>query len=230
MPRSHCPARRYRPSGHRHGWLKGIPLSLAAAVLALPGCGNLTAGGFGEAHVVVSGDAPDPAPLATPSAPRFAVSPSLTDHEDEDDDFSPEGEIEVEFRLYLERDDGASYPLSDDDLELQLDLEGDIEIDAVRTRIPTGTYRHLRIVFLEIEVQVDAGVVIDGTVVQGPIDIELEAPGLDVLRSIDVTVRDGDVVELLLDLNAAVWLRAVDPTTHTVSPAAFAEAFSVVRR
>lgn len=229
MPRSHSPARRYRLSGARPGWLKGLPLSLAAAVLALPGCGNLTAGGFGEAHVVVSGDAPDAAPLTTPAAQLLALSPSFTDHE-HDDDFSPEGEIELEFRLYLERDDGASYPLSDQDLEIELDLEGDIEIDAVRTRIPTGTYRHLRIVFLEIEVEVDAGVVIDGVPVSGPIDIELEAPGLDVRRAIDVTVRDGDVVELLLDLNAAVWLRAVDPTTLTVSPAAFAEAFSVVRR
>jgi len=42
---------------------------LGLVLLGAAGCGNLTAGGFGEAVVVVSGDAPAPAPaLVSPSA------------------------------------------------------------------------------------------------------------------------------------------------------------------
>lgn len=230
MPSSERPAVHARSSRTRPSWwTAGVGLSLAATVSVLAGCGNLTAGGFGEARVVVSGDAPDTVPLTSMSAPLLTLAPARADDDDDDVD-DPEGEIEVDFRLYLERQDGGSYPLSDDDLEVELDLDGDIEADAVRARIPTGSYRSLRIVFVEVDIQVDAGVVIDGTPIQGPIDIELDSSGLDVLRAIDVTVREGDVVELLLDLNAATWLRAIDPATNTVSPTAFADAFGVVVR
>jgi len=37
-------------------------------------------------------------------------------------------------------------------------------------------------------------------------------------------------VDLLLDLNAERWLKAIDPATLTVSPAVFTEAFQVVVR
>jgi len=206
----------------------------ALAVLVsvgLASCGNLTAGGFGEARVVASGDAriADTGSVLFPSTGALPA-PQRTAHGDSDDDFHPEGEIELEFRLFLQHTDGRSVALSDQDLEIELDLDGSFEVDVVRARVPTGRYRALRVVFLEIEVQVDAGVVINGVPVAGPIDIEFEGPGLEVTRTIDLTIRDGESVDLLLDLNAERWLRAIDPVTLTVSPTVFAEAFQVVVR
>ena len=51
-------------------------LAGAISVLALtllPGCGNLTAGGFGEARVVANGDAPD---TTSPTAAVLAAAPA----------------------------------------------------------------------------------------------------------------------------------------------------------
>ena len=185
-------------------------------------CGNLTAGGFGEARVVANGDAPDPVTTAA----TVLAAPLRSDH-DEDDDVDPEGELELSFRIYLESDGGAPIELSDTELDVSLDLQGTLEPDVVTTRIPSDVYRALRIVFSEVEVEVDAGVVIDGQTIMGEVDIEIE--DLTVERPLNLTVLEGSTVEILLDLNAATWLQWVDITTqpYSVRPEVFAEAFSV---
>ena len=190
-------------------------------------CGSLTAGGFGEARVVANGDAPDPA--ATPAASVLAA-PMRSDHDDDDDDLHPEGELELSFRIYLESDGGRTIELSATELDVSLDLQGALEPDVVTTRVPADVYRALRIVFSEVEVEVDAGVVIDGQTVMGEVDIEIE--DLTVERSLNLTVLDGSTVEILLDLNAATWLQWVDTSTepYSVRPEAFADAFSVLIR
>ncbi|MEX2467427.1 MAG: hypothetical protein WD995_10985 [Gemmatimonadota bacterium] len=207
----------------------GATLLLAAFVAS--GCGNLTAGGFGEARVAVSGDAPDPVAASAPTLGASVIDgPARSDHE-EDDEVDPEGALDLEFRLFLGRADGTEVDLTDgNDVEAELDLEGDVEVDAVEAIIPAGRYLSFRIAFSEIEVDVSAGVVIDGDTIQGPIEIELEGPGLEVVRLIDLEVRDGSVVEFLLDLNAANWLRFIDPVTKSVTAEDFAEAFSLVVR
>ena len=187
-------------------------------------CGNLTAGGFGEARVVANGDAPDPVSAA---AATVLAAPLASDHEGEDDDLEPEGELELRFRLYLETDAGAPIELSDTELDVSLDLQGTLEPDVVTTRVPSDVYRALRIVFSEVEVEVDAGVVIDGQTITGEVDVEIE--DLTVERPLNLTVLAGSTVEILLDLNAATWLQWVDISSqpYSVRPEAFAEAFSV---
>ncbi len=202
---------------------------LGAAVLAvaltgfLSGCGNLTAGGFGEAKVVANGDAPDTA-VQTAEALR---APARTDHEGDEgeEDIDPDGEIELDFRLYLESPTGASLELSDRELQVELELDGSIEADVITARVPANSYSGLRIAFSEIEINVQDGVIIDGQPVTGLVDIEFE--DLEILLPLDLTVLDGSVVEILLDLNAATWLAFVDPDTQTVMPEHFAEAVTV---
>ena len=202
---------------------------LGAAILGvvltsfLAGCGNLTAGGFGEAKVVANGDAPE---TLVQTAEALAV-PSRTSHEEQagEEDIDPDGEIELAFRLYLESPTGASLDLSDRELDVELELDGSIEADVITARVPASSYSGLRIAFSEIEINVQAGVVIDGQEVTGPVDIEFE--DLDIVLPLDLTVLDGSVVEILLDLNAATWLAFVDPATKTVLPEHFAEAVTV---
>jgi hypothetical protein len=207
--------------------------TLLLAVLAAGCGGSLTAGGFAEIELVVSGDAPGASPsirgpAVTAAALRQGITP-LTAHDDVDDDL--EGEIELEFLLYLVRPDGSEERLSEDGVTVEVDLAGELEVDAFRTRVPAETYTALRIVFTEIEVEIDKGVVIDGIPVTGPIDIELDDDELvEVIRPLQLSPQDGDRVELLLDINSRIWLQAIDPNLRTVAESVFAEAITVVAR
>ncbi|MCA9738547.1 MAG: hypothetical protein KC645_13050, partial [Gemmatimonadetes bacterium] len=133
------------------------------------------------------------------------------------------------FLLFLEAADGSSVPLSDTLIEVELDVEGDIEADAVSRQVPATRYTGLRIVFDEIEVEIDAGLVIDGVPILGAVDVEIEG-SLPVIKPLDLEVDADQRVALLVDLNAATWLEAVDPDTHVVDPAVFANAIGVVVR
>lgn len=205
---------------------------MAAGLLcvAVAACGNLTAGGIGEAVVVVSGDAQD-APTPTASWMQSAVldGPDGPRPRQSDDD-QPEGQLEAEMLLAVVTDDGTIIPLSDDEFEVSVDLEGVEQDETSAVSLPADVYTDLRIVFLQIEVQVDAGLIIDGVPVTGPIDIELETDSLVVLKPLDLDLGDQESVEILVDLNAASWLQAVDPATSTVDATVFADLITVTVR
>ena len=202
------------------------PLVRSALALALMGalaaCGNLTAGGVGEAEVAMSGDAPDEG-----ASPQMAVvdGPAATDHDDDD----PEGELEADLTVLLVSTDDETLTLTDGEVRVRVDLQG-VEEPTIGSRVVSaGTYTSLRIVFTEIEVEVDAGLVIGGVEIVGPVEVEFEGV-LTVDRAIDVTIDDGERAELLVDLNAESWLQAVDPLTLTVDAAVVAELVAVRQR
>ena len=99
-----------------------LAVAVALAAAALSGCGNLTAGGFGEAHVVASGDAPDPA-----GSPQPISGGPLAAEGEEGEGEEAEGELEMSFRLYLRDADGSEVPLSANELHADLDLSGEVE-------------------------------------------------------------------------------------------------------
>jgi hypothetical protein len=218
-----------QPSRAARRWLTGLLFGVAAA-----GCGNLTMGGFGEAVVVVSGDSPDSvvaAPAAVVGGPSFArvsdagKAPARADGEEH-----PEGQLEATIRLYVVSQAGAAVPLSDDEVEIRLDLGGVEQDETLPQQIPADVYTDLRIVFLEIEVQVDAGLVIGGDTITGPIDIEMETDSLVVDRPLALDIADQERAEIFVDLNAASWLQAVDPLTLSVDANDFAGLIAVVVR
>lgn len=213
-------------------------LLLAGGLAALTACGNLTAGGIGEASVVMSGDAPDEttAPqTAFVSQPASIQSwqptgidlgsygPATTDHDDDD----PEGQLEADVTVYLVSAAGELTSVTDGEVEVRLDLDG-VEEPEIGSRTVTATsYTALRMVFTEIEAQVDAGLIIDGQPVTGPIDVEIEDLTLTVEKALSLEVAEGERVELLIDLNAESWLLAVDPETSTVDAQVFADLVTV---
>ncbi len=210
---------------------------LAACLVLVTGpvfsaCGNVTAGGFGEAVVVVSGDAPDSTfiPTPTPAAVAAARSAPGTDwarsDTDDDDDEQPEGELEAELLLFLVRPDGTEEALSDQAVEIEVDLEGVEEDETLPRVVPADVYSALRVVFLEIEVEVDAGLVIDGVPVLGPIEIESDDV-IEVSKPLALDVVDDASVEIFVDLNASEWLRSVDPATASVDASVFLDLISV---
>lgn len=205
----------------------GRPLAILAPLLAQVACGNLVAGGAtGEAAVILSGDAEDVVPTASIVAPPTAKrAPSGAEGAND-----PEGEIEVEFKLFLEASDGDLTALTDEEVRVRVDLGGVREEEVASRVLPVGAYTGLRIVFTEIEVEVDAGLIINGVPVTGPIEVEWEDIALTVNRTFALTVRTDAPVVLLIDLNAASWLEAVDPVTATVDAQVFADLVTVVVR
>lgn len=214
-------------------WYAHLPraaVGLAAASL-IAGCGNLTAGGLGQIGVTVSGDAQSPTPAMTVAGAATSVAaPSLTVETPwaaEGDEL--EGQLEIEFLLFLVSADGSSFQLGEE-LEARVDLSGRSEADVVEESVPAGRYDELEIVFTSIEAQVDKGLVIDGVEVTGPIRVDLEDLTLSVPRLVDITVRDGSRVAVVIDLNSAAWLLGVDPVNGTVDESFFASLVDVVVR
>lgn len=200
-------------------------------VLAAAGCGNVTAGGFGEVTVDVSGDAGDPPaqPAILESTAALSTGspsgPLPTSHDDAED---AEGEVEIDFRPSLVSEAGEIVPLGSDDIRIKLDLQGVNRAEAVRELVPVGHYTELRLRFTHIQVEVSDGLIIDGQPVIGEIDVDLEDPELVVSRFLDIEAVEGGAVELLVDLNTPAWLAAVDPVTRTIDASVFAGLIDVV--
>lgn len=210
---------------------------LAALLGAAGACGDLTAGGFGEASVRLSGDAPDTLPplqasyvaATAPAISRATDGPSTTDGEGDDDD-QPEGEVEAELTLSLVAQDGGVIALTDTDVRVRVDLEGVQEPEIAAQTVTAASYSSLRMVFTDIEVEVDAGLVIMGDTITGAVDVEFDDIVLVVERPLSLEIADDQRVELLIDLNAASWLQAVDPVTRTVDAQVFADLVTVTVR
>ncbi len=201
-------------------------IALVACTL-IAGCGNVTAGGLtGEVTVTVSGDVPD----AQGAAPQRAVGLSATGPLQMSGG-GPEGEVRASFFLYLETVTGGSFSLSEDQIQIRLDVQGMQKVDAVdRMVVPTGQYSQMRIVFTDIRVDVSDGLIINGDTVVGEVRVELKDTALTVTRPVNLNIRDGDSVFLLLDLNANTWLQAVDPALKVIAEDVFGDAVSVAVR
>ncbi|HSG47039.1 MAG TPA: hypothetical protein VLA43_04390, partial [Longimicrobiales bacterium] len=198
----------------------GRLLALTLGVLGLGACGNLTAGGLAETDVTVSGDAPEPAPAAAAS---LAWTPPRADQGDDEAD----GELQAELLLFLEDGAGSRVALNRDKIEIQVDVKGLREADASAALVPAGRYTALHMLFTKIEVEVEGGLIVDGQPILGLVEVELEADSLTVVRPLNLTLDDGDRVEILIDLNAQDWLLQVDPTIQLVAEEIFANAVTV---
>ncbi len=208
---------------------------LAAGVsIFVVACGNVTAGGIGTANLLVSGDALTAFPTQMATSVRGAESPGDASPETpfrfaKSEHDRPEGEIEVEFLPFLIAEDSTLVQLTDGEVRVRVDVEGAREWEAASRAVTARRYVGLRIVFVEIEAEIDAGLIINGEPVTGAIDVEIETI-LTVDKSVAVEIADAQVVDLVMDLNAADWLQAVDPTTSSVSPEVFANLINVFVR
>ena len=188
----------------------------------LAGCGNVTAGGLtGEVTVTVSGDAPD-----AQAAPQRAVGlhpapPSSTGHD------VPEGEVRAEFFVSLVAANGDEVSMSEDQISIRVDVQGRQELDVAIQAVPATLYTEIRIIFTDIRVEVESGLIINGVPVVGEVEVELEDVALLVTRPLNLDVGDGGSVFLLIDLNANTWLQAVDPVLKVIAEEVFGDAVSV---
>jgi hypothetical protein len=200
----------------------------------LEGCGNLTAGGApGEAEARVSGDAdgafasPTGAPASTRRDP-YRAPPSV----------QPlqsivvgalEGTLVVDLTISLETAAGATYTLTPDgSARGQVDLGGAGDQRVALQTIPAEAYSDVHIVFTSVQANVTGGLLIDGLPFVGPVTVTLPGGVLAVSRSLAFQVQEGERTVLLVDLDAAGWLSALDPLTGSVDGAAFAAEVEVL--
>ncbi len=195
--------------------------------LALAACGNLTGGGIGEATLSVTGDVPPPIPAPQSSLAAAEGPVARTSHEPDEAD-EAEGSVHVRFLVSLVSESGSEVGLGEEEIEVEVDLQGADDPDVVTDLVPAVRYTELRIVFTEIKVEVEGGLVINGVPVLGELHVELEDVALLVTRPIDLDVGHGDAVSLLVDLNAPAWLAAVDPVTRSINQDVFADLVNVV--
>jgi hypothetical protein len=190
--------------------------------LGIAACGNLTGGGIGEATVAVTGNEPGPAPSASYAAASEPIAPT-SDEADE-----AEGQVRVRFLVSLVSESGSETQLGENELEVEVDLQGADEPEVVTQVIPAVRYTELRLVFTEIKAEVQGGLVINGIPIIGELHVELQDVSLLVTRPIDLDVNHGEQVRVLVDLNAPAWLTAVDPITLAIDETVFAGLVNVV--
>ena len=216
-------------NGTRGTWAlrSGSPALIALMACALlAGCGNLTAGGLtGEATVTVSGDAPDAQGTAPQRAVGLYPTPPFPAQHD-----VPEGEVRADFFVDLVAANGDEVSMSEDQISIRVDVQGRQELDVAVQTVPATLYTQIRIIFTDIRVEVESGLIINGVPVVGEVEVELEDVALVVTRPLNLDIGDGESVFLLIDLNANTWLQAVDPLLGVIMEEVFGDAVSVAVR
>ncbi len=189
-------------------------LQLAIAVvfvLGLPGCGNLTAGGFGEVTVDMVGDGPggngqggngpggsSPAatPPAEPDGPRLNQGGGAF-----------QGEVTVELRVLLRDASGEWVEVTEGAQRVQVDAAGASPAEFARRPLAEGTYDRVRVEFLLAEVLVTSAPPGQG-VPEGVVVVDFEGEPVVMLER-PLTVQVGaDGQRLRVNLRSGAWLRA----------------------
>ena len=192
-----------------------------ALLLALCGCGQeLTAGGQrGEVNAVVTDSDETPSASRAPAgtAPSFTFSRTV---------IVPSGTVLVEGSVELLDAAGAPTLLSRGEGEASVEI-GRVGSEILATdRVLALHYPRARITFTRVEASVTGGVLSGPVEVRGTVRVDLPQP-LVVERPVELIVVAEGKHRLAIDLNAAVWLAAVNPLTGTVPSGSFAAAVAV---
>jgi hypothetical protein len=209
---------------------KHVRAHFAALVMSafLAACGNLTAGGFGEAQVYGSGDADEsPAPVPPPApAPSYAgaagplpAGAGLV-----------EGSLQARLDLALIDDDGSVIALTSGVIDAQLDLDGSQTPLLVERLVPAARYSAIRVRFSEVSATVLSGLVIGGIPYVGPVTVDIGASPFEVQIPVAFELARGGEVRLLLDLNSDAWLLALNVLTQVVTAVDFGASIDVTVR
>jgi hypothetical protein len=202
---------------------------LLASVLAYGGCGNVTAGGVGEAEVYMTGDsdappatAPEPSRVVGPADVATAPSPAVVILA------GLEGDLDVTAALFLRSDGGDLVPLTAaGPVSSTLDLAGSLEPRVAVASVPAGTYEALEVRFTDVTADVTGGLEVDGLPFVGPVEVDIGGTSLEVTKPIALVIDDGESVEILVDLNADLWVPLLDIVTRLVAAGDFAAAVTV---
>jgi hypothetical protein len=174
------------------------------------GCGNLTAGGAGEAEVFVAGDGQAAESAGGEAAPtsREAAVPAIVSH-------SFEGTVKVTLDVFAVGATEAathSSSLTGGVRTVEVDVRGEFPVSLGTVIVPPGVYGGVRVVFTEIRAQLTAGLGDLPLLGAGEVVVDLGSSGaLTVEREIVLALDEDDRLEVLIDLRAPVWIAIAAP-------------------
>jgi hypothetical protein len=198
--------------------------SMLAAALVLAACNGDATGatGSGDARMQVAMRGDDaPASQSVQSADGGAPSFTST---------TAEGTIDFRARVYVQSSTSGW-------VELTNGAAGSGSVDAsgrgsavafASSRVDAGSYTRVRVVFEDVEANLNGGLQISTGLLTGSVSVNLESDGQVVVeREVNVSASSGATSQVLINLNADAWLNQASATTHTVSEASFRNAVAI---
>jgi hypothetical protein len=215
---------------------RGRPVVAIFVAAFFAGCGNLTAGGYGDVEVYGSGDASEPTPAPGAARREYGTeSPAGAPSKGPSIVGPLDGEMTVAVDAFLRTAGGAEYRLTPSGgVDLELDLADREDLVGAR-QAPTGAYEGVHVHITDTSAEVLSGLVIDGVPFFGGVDVDIGPAGLDVLLPLAFDLDEGETVALKVDFNAGQWLLTLEldilnPQRATVTAQAFADALTVALR
>ena len=190
-------------------------VTLAAAVAALTGCGDLTSGGVGDLDVIVAADSV-PVSIATgsseaPSVPSRQVIP-----------LEIEGTLTLGIQVFVLHPPLRWVEVTDGPQEIVMELGSSTPLVLAHATVPAGRYRGVRTVFRRVEADVVRGLIVDGQSVTGLVRVRLGDGGALVVDDpTEVEVPLGGEASLLVDLHTTRWLRLLNLELRQVAASDF---------
>lgn len=192
-----------------------------AAALVLGACENTAGPGDGAWMEVAA--------VGEDGGAARSVSPGETRSQQT----SASGTVSFDARVYVQTSAGAWLELTDGAAEsVTVDAAGQSESRAFASeRLEAGSYSRVRVVFEQVDAQVNGSIQIGTGLLSGAVTVDLQGDNQVVVeREVNVTARTAATTRLLVNLNADAWLNRANAQTKTVSEAEFASAVAVVAR
>ncbi len=208
----------------------GTTLLCLPVLLFLPGCGNLTAGGFSEVSVEVVGDSDNAASVAGPVSSGPAAPGWGGEGSDAPASTGPaasafQGEVTVDLRVFVRSREGSWHELTQGRQIAQVDAAGQLAEEIARSTPPAGRYDRVRVEFFRVEARVTSAPPGQGIPGDGTVEIDFEGePSILVERPVQLEI-DGADRRVRIDLRSQVWLRAA--VLPRVPPSTFRNAVRV---
>lgn len=216
-----------------------VLLAGLAAGSGLAGCGDLTAGGFADADVAVTGDAGETGTAASvvgdPAAADAAVDPAaarvpgprLSATESA---AGLEGTVRIRLGVELRADDGTWIEVGDGPSEVEVDAAGADVVTAIESAVEAGSYSRARISVHEVEAVIRSGLFETDPPAGRTDTVDVDFEGADrilVERPLNLELEAGGSVRLVVNLNSIAWLRAATRALPVVGAEHFREAVEI---
>jgi len=197
-----------------------IPFSLyVISLCVIAGCESITGGGISYAEVTVFGMAPAEIPEGVGEE---GTAGTLL-----------EGDVEVRLRVILGGGLSAPISISAGDRTVTVPVGGGAPVSLGRTSLVPGFYQGVRVVFTEVSANLTAGPGVGPSTGQKTVTVAFGANGSNPIGpNHSLVLRDGNELQVTIDLRAPDWIGTVSPGAGpVVVPAAvFEEAVRIQAR
>lgn len=199
--------------------------SLGALLLLTSGCGKELVGGGqneGEVRTLVTSEEGNSRSLAS-EGPHFTYA-----DEGSGGAADAEGTISFDAQVTLIADDGAEVRVTSGTVPGTFRIENADSAEIGRQDVRVKTYARARVEFTRVSANVTGGIVIGGVPLLGEVRVQIGAgERVTVEAPIQLIVRQSGLHELVIDLNAHIWLATANPVTGAISSSTFRSAVEV---